>query len=227
MLNRSSVFGWAVISLASLVLAGCLQNKAEAPAPVQEAPKIEVKAPTPPPEPEKKEIVFDPRNPPPGFVNCHRNHCHRVGGGVASYAQVMQEIGATKSVGVPEMAPMPQAPPDVAAPPADAEVTPSGLASKVLRAGDGAAGKPGPTSTVTVHYTGWTADGKAFDSSVSRGEPAAIPLTRVFPGWVEGLQLMSIGEERRFWIPENLAYQGQPNRPAGMLVFDVELIAFQ
>ena len=53
------------------------------------------------PEKPKKEIVFDPRNPPPGYTNCHRNHCHKVGGGVASYAQVMAEMGATKIIGEP------------------------------------------------------------------------------------------------------------------------------
>lgn len=172
------------------------------------------------------EKTFDPRNPPAGFTRCHRNHCHRVGGGVASYQQVMQEIGATKIVGVPERAPMPSAPADVAAPPADAEKTASGLASKVLSAGTGDQ-KPGPTSVVTVHYTGWTTDGKAFDSSVSRGTPATFPLNRVIPGWTEGLQLMVAGEERRFWIPVGLAYNGAPGKPAGMLVFDVELLSIR
>ncbi len=171
----------------------------------------------------QEEIVFDPRNPPAGFTVCHRNHCHRAGGGVASYNQVMKEIGATKIIGVPKKAPMPKAPADVAAPPADAQKTASGLASKVLKAGDGKA-KPGPTSVVSVHYTGWTTDGKAFDSSVARGRPATFPLNRVIPGWTEGVQLMTVGEERRFWIPENLAYAGRSGAPAGMLVFDVELL---
>ena len=171
----------------------------------------------------KEEVVFDPRNPPAGFTVCHRNHCHRVGGGVASYNQVMQEIGATKIIGVPKQAPMPKAPADVAAPPADAKKTASGLASKVLSAGSGKV-KPGAESVVTVHYTGWTTDGKAFDSSVSRGRPATFPLNRVIPGWSEALQLMTVGEERRIWIPQDLAYKGRPGRPAGMLVFDVELL---
>ena len=79
---------------------------------------------------------------------------------------------------------------------------------------------------VTVHYTGWTTDGKMFDSSVARGKPATLPLDRVIPGWTEGLQLMVAGEKVRFWIPQNLAYQGkQP--PFGMLVFDIELISIQ
>lgn len=188
---------------------------AKAEAPAADAPADETMS--------KEVVVFDPRQPPAGFTVCHRNHCHRVGGGVASYAQVMQEIGATEIVGEPAAAPMPPAPADVAAPPADAVKTPSGLASKVIEPGDGTR-KPGPESVVVAHYTGWTTDGKAFDSSVARGQPASFPLNRVIPGWTEGLQLMSVGETRRLWIPEELAYKGRPGRPAGMLVFDVELI---
>lgn len=115
------------------------------------------------------------------------------------------------------------APPDVAAPPADAETTASGLASKVITEGSGTE-NPRATDTVEVHYTGWTTDGEMFDSSVTRGEPAQFPLDGVIVGWTEGLQLMVEGETRRLWIPEELAYNGQPGRPAGMLVFDVELI---
>ncbi len=114
-------------------------------------------------------------------------------------------------------------PPDVAAPPADAEKTPSGLASKVLQKGTGDK-HPTADDTVVCHYTGWTTDGKMFDSSVKRGEPAEFPLKRVIPGWTEGLQLMTVGERRRFWIPVELAYNNRPGAPAGMLVFDVELI---
>jgi peptidylprolyl isomerase len=120
------------------------------------------------------------------------------------------------------------APPDVAAPPPDALRTESGLASKVLRVGVGMR-KPGPTSMVTVHYTGWTTDGEMFDSSVARGAPTSFPLDRVIPGWTEGLQLMVEGEKRRFWIPGELAYDSdpRPGAPKGMLVFDVELIRIQ
>ena len=118
------------------------------------------------------------------------------------------------------------APDDVAAPPADAETTASGLASKVIEAGSGGQ-NPGPASTVTVHYTGWLTNGEMFDSSVARGAPASFPLNRVIAGWTEGLQLMVPGEKRRFWIPEDLAYGGRPGYPAGLLVFDVELISIQ
>jgi peptidylprolyl isomerase len=75
-----------------------------------------------------------------------------------------------------------------------------------------------------VHYSGWTTDGKMFDSSVSRGQPARFRLDQVIPGWTEGLQLMVPGERRRLWIPQKLAYRGEPGKPAGMLVFDVELL---
>lgn len=118
------------------------------------------------------------------------------------------------------------APPDVAAPPADAETTASGLASRVLEAGTGTQ-HPGPRSRVLVHYSGWTTDGQMFDSSVSRGEPIAFGLYQVIPGWTEGVQLMVEGERRRLWIPEALAYGGRPGAPAGMLVFDVELIRIE
>lgn len=115
------------------------------------------------------------------------------------------------------------APSDVAAPPKDAKKSKAGVFYKVQKAGSGKA-HPTASSTVTVHYTGWTTDGKMFDSSVSRGEPAQFPLSGVIAGWTDGLQVMVEGETTRFWIPEELAYKGQPGAPAGMLVFDVELI---
>ncbi len=121
---------------------------------------------------------------------------------------------------------MPETPADVAAPPADAAKTESGLASKILKEGTGDK-KPTAADTVTVHYSGWTTDGKLFDSSEKRGEPTSFPLGGVIKGWTEGLQLMVEGEKRRFWIPEDLAYgpavEGS-GRPGGMLVFDVELL---
>ncbi len=119
------------------------------------------------------------------------------------------------------------APPDVAAPPkAGAEKTASGLVSKQIKEGEGKA-HPSATDRVKVHYTGWTTDGKMFDSSLQRGQPATFPLNGVIAGWTEGLQLMVEGEKRRFWIPEELAYKGQPGKPAGMLVFDVELLEIE
>jgi FKBP-type peptidyl-prolyl cis-trans isomerase len=115
------------------------------------------------------------------------------------------------------------APPDVAAPPADAKKTEKGVSYKLLSAGGGGA-KPTPSNRVKVHYSGWTTDGKMFDSSVKRGNPAEFSLGGVIAGWTDGLQVMSVGDKVRFWIPEELAYKGSPGRPQGMLVFDVELL---
>lgn len=126
----------------------------------------------------------------------------------------LQEVGPALSI---------EAPADVIGPPGDAEVTDSGLASVVLAAGTGNR-FPTPADLVRVHYTGWTTDGRSFDSSIPRGEPSQFPVRGVIQGWVEGLQLMVEGEKRRFWIPENLAYRGR-SAPFGMLVFDVELLA--
>jgi FKBP-type peptidyl-prolyl cis-trans isomerase len=121
------------------------------------------------------------------------------------------------------------APADVAEPPADAEKTASGLASKVLTPGTGK-DHPAAEDKVKVHYTGWSKDGRMFDSSVARKEPTSFALNRVIKGWTEGVQLMTVGEKTRFWIPGNMAYGDKPTRPgapSGMLVFDIELIAIK
>ena len=119
----------------------------------------------------------------------------------------------------------PEVPADLAAPPSDARRTPSGLAYRVLEKGTGKL-HPRARSIVEVHYSGWSLDGKMFDSSVARGETASFPLNNVIRGWTEGLQLMVVGEKARFWIPSKLAYGDKPSSgsPAGPLVFDVELI---
>jgi peptidylprolyl isomerase len=83
---------------------------------------------------------------------------------------------------------------------------------------------------VRVHYSGWTKDGKMFDSSVARGEPTSFGLNQVIPGWTEGVQLMVVGEKTRFWIPGKMAYGDEPKRPgapSGPLTFDVELLDIQ
>jgi FKBP-type peptidyl-prolyl cis-trans isomerase len=120
------------------------------------------------------------------------------------------------------------APPDVAAVPADAQRSASGLASRVLSPGKGTR-HPRPNSEVTVHYTGWTTDGRMFDSSVQTGEPATFPLNGVIAGWTEGVQMMVEGEKRRFWIPAELAYgnSSRADAPKDMLVFDIELIRIE
>lgn len=118
------------------------------------------------------------------------------------------------------------APANVSGIPDDATTTDSGLAYMTLEDADT---KESPTinDDVTVHYTGWTADGSMFDSSVLRGEPTTFPLGRLIKGWQEGIPLMTVGDVYRFWIPARLAYGENPREgaPQGMLVFDIELIA--
>ncbi|MBX2835592.1 MAG: FKBP-type peptidyl-prolyl cis-trans isomerase [Gammaproteobacteria bacterium] len=105
-------------------------------------------------------------------------------------------------------------------------VTDSGLQYEVLSEGDGP--KPALEDTVSVHYVGTLTDGRTFDSSIDRGEPAAFPLQSVIPGWTEGLQLMPVGSKYRFVIPSDLAYgergAGQSIGPGETLIFEVELL---
>ena len=129
-------------------------------------------------------------------------------------------------VKMPDPIPVPE---DVDAPPAEAKRTASGLAYKVLKRGKGK-DHPTASSTVEVHYSGWTRDGQLFDSSVRRGKPISFPLGGVIKGWTEGVQLMVVGDKTRFWIPSALAYGDSPTQqgtPAGPLVFDIELVDFQ
>jgi hypothetical protein len=121
------------------------------------------------------------------------------------------------------------APSDVATVPTTANKTASGLAYRVIKKGSGASARPTLQSMITIDYSGWTPDGKLFDSSVTRGEKATFPLSGLIKGWQEGVQLMGAGDTYRFWIPGHLAYDGNPNpgTPKGMLVFDVTLYSFE
>lgn len=124
------------------------------------------------------------------------------------------------------------APPDVGAPPPDATVTSSGLAYKVLKPSSCSGEtceRPLAYDKVVVDYTGWQADGKMFDSSITRGQRATFGVSQVIKGWTEGLLLTPIGEKRRFWIPAALAYGENAGfmKPGGPLVFDVEIYEIQ
>lgn len=107
--------------------------------------------------------------------------------------------------------------------------TASGLQYEVVKKADGP--QPKPTDVVTVHYEGKLIDGKVFDSSVERGSPIDLPVSGVIPGWVEGLQLMHVGEKYKLFIPAELAYGAQSPSPLipanSVLVFDLELIAIK
>ncbi|MCY1285035.1 FKBP-type 22 kDa peptidyl-prolyl cis-trans isomerase [compost metagenome] len=107
--------------------------------------------------------------------------------------------------------------------------TQSGLQYEIVKKAEGA--QPKATDVVTVHYEGKLTDGKVFDSSIERGSPIDLPVSGVIPGWVEGLQLMHVGEKYKFFIPSDLAYGEQSPSPAipanSVLVFDVELLAIK
>jgi len=132
------------------------------------------------------------------------------------------DIELIKIIAAPPPPPVPE---DVKAAPASAKKTASGLKYRTLTKGTGKE-HPTATSRVQVHYSGWTTDGKMFDSSVARGTPASFGLNGVIKGWTEGVQLMVEGEKTRFWIPGNMAYGDTPQagRPSGTLVFDIELL---
>ncbi len=103
---------------------------------------------------------------------------------------------------------------------------PSGLQYEVLTEGTGP--KPEGTSRVTVHYEGRLQDGKVFDSSYKRGQPATFGVRQVIAGWTEALQLMPVGSKWRLFIPSELGYgargAGGSIPPNAVLVFDVELL---
>jgi FKBP-type peptidyl-prolyl cis-trans isomerase len=123
----------------------------------------------------------------------------------------------------------PMTPPDPSTIPKSALRTPSGLVLEILREGAGTR-HPDPGSRVTLNYTGWTADGTLFESTVMSGHPASFQLGTTLPGWREGLQAMVVGEKARLWVPAALAYGEQPNDklvPAGDLIFEIELIDIQ
>ena len=118
------------------------------------------------------------------------------------------------------------APSDLGAPPNDAVKSSTGLISKTIKPGTSSE-KPIATDVVTVNYTGWRSDGMMFDSSVARGTASTFPLDKVMAGWRECVMLMTIGETRRCWVPQALAYNGRAGRPTGTVVFDIELIDFR
>ncbi|MDR5899282.1 FKBP-type peptidyl-prolyl cis-trans isomerase [Halomonas vilamensis] len=107
----------------------------------------------------------------------------------------------------------------------DVTVTESGLQYEVLESGDGAS--PGAQDSVEVHYEGTLLDGSIFDSSLERGQPVTFRVNQVIEGWQEALQLMSVGDVWKLYIPSELAYGASGQGPIGpneVLIFNVELL---
>lgn len=106
---------------------------------------------------------------------------------------------------------------------------PSGLQYEVLKTGDGQ--KPGPNDKVRCHYHGTLIDGRVFDSSIERGQPAVFGVSQVIRGWTEALQLMNVGSKWRLFIPSDMAYgahgAGEAIEPNMTLIFDVELLGIE
>ncbi len=117
---------------------------------------------------------------------------------------------------------IPNPPAELRRPPTDGERTESGATTRRIETGWGDE-HPGPESGVLLHYTGWTTDGKTFDSTVTRGRATAFPLDKVMSPFAEAVQRMVVGEKRQVWIPGNLAAGNWPGSPQGMLIFEVEL----
>lgn len=105
----------------------------------------------------------------------------------------------------------------------------SGLQYEILQEGNGE--KPAATDKVKCHYHGTLIDGTVFDSSVQRNQPATFGVSQVIPGWVEALQLMSVGSKWRLFIPSHLAYgpngAGGSIGPNATLIFEVELLGIE
>jgi FKBP-type peptidyl-prolyl cis-trans isomerase len=106
---------------------------------------------------------------------------------------------------------------------------PSGLRYRVLKAGPATGPVSRATDTVEVHYEGWLLNGQVFDSSYARNEPAAFPVNRLIPAWVEALQLMRPGDEWVIYAPSNLAYgprgAGADIPPNSDLIFRLEILS--
>jgi FKBP-type peptidyl-prolyl cis-trans isomerase FklB len=108
-------------------------------------------------------------------------------------------------------------------------VLPSGLQYRIVKKGTGKA--PAPSDTITAHYRGTLVDGREFDSSYRRGEPATFPVSGVIPGWTEALQLMPVGSTWQVFVPAHLAYgergAGDMIPPNAALIFQIELISIK
>jgi FKBP-type peptidyl-prolyl cis-trans isomerase len=141
----------------------------------------------------------------------------------------MQPAGALtmeiELLGIDRAPDPPPAPPDLSEPPADAVKTVSGLAYRVLEKGTGKQ-RPKGHDYAHIEFTGWTAEGKVFDSSIPERKPRSITVVKAMSGLTEALKGMVEGEKRRLWLPADIAHgeEGTVKKPGGDLVMDVKLI---
>lgn len=119
-------------------------------------------------------------------------------------------------------------PSDLNEPSKKGEKTKSGIYSRVLREGEGGP-KPDGDDRVLVHYAAWDATGKLIDTTYRKDVPRQVNLGKTIQGWREGIELMTVGERRRLWIPERLArvVEGKRPKPGDYVVFDMELLKLE
>jgi FKBP-type peptidyl-prolyl cis-trans isomerase len=122
----------------------------------------------------------------------------------------------------------PPTPSDLRPPARGALKLPHGVFMQVLKPGSGSS-HPSVTSWLTLDYTGWTSDGKLFESTVLAGHPRLVLLGATLPGWQDALKTMVVGEKVRLWVPAAAAYGEEPDKglPAGDLIYDVEIVGFE
>ena len=120
----------------------------------------------------------------------------------------------------------PSTPTDLASVPTTAITTAGGARYVIVEPGPGdRATRPTLTDRVRVHFSGWTPDGHMFDSSVPQGTPIEAPVNKFLAGWVEVLPQMAVGDRARVWLPVALAFNDEPGRPQGPVVFELSLLA--
>jgi len=139
------------------------------------------------------------------------------------------KVDMTYDIALLDLMKAPPVPKDLKAPPRTATRTASGMAMQTLKKGTGTE-RPSEASGVTLHVSGWKADGTLIETTLMSNHPASYTLGDMIPGWHEALLRMIIGEKVRVWIPAALAYGDQPGRrsvPAGDLVYDLELLAIE
>jgi FKBP-type peptidyl-prolyl cis-trans isomerase FkpA len=158
-------------------------------------------------------------------LNLTRNPCMRTRSALFVHAPLALLLGLSALTA--QAADLPDATLQAAAKEAGAVVTASGLVYRSLK--DGSGTRPKASDTVQVHYRGRFPDGREFDSSYQRYQPAEFPLSRVIPCWTEGVQRMQVGGSAKLTCPASIAYgkrgAGGVIPPNATLVFEVELLA--